>query len=285
MKPSEDVPYHDEPSFKQPERSRDLALSDEGDAIGAGTRHLPEEEISSPLPSEDEGREDGDLSEEDWPTNLDSRVSPLPPTLPTIETPGGIELPSRIVSKASSRPAREAKIKSRRPPIVPRKSSRRDSSTTDLSKINPPFSNVAQSPTATPQRSTMVYDRDLQPSARLQNLEDKHRRLPFDAFAKSSHGAQISAGASSMSSSADSPANEEIELDGSSHARHSSSALPSLAPQFGMDRPSSIGYVQQHRASENIHSSPDTPSFLASSAEFVEDPSRRSLSPNTGRAF
>lgn len=280
LKPSHAIPYSDEPNFEHAERSRDLALSDEGDAIGAGTRHLPEDEPPSPIPSEDEDRVDEDLSEEDWPTNLGSQISPFPPTLPTIETPSGIELPSRIVSKASSKPPREATMK----PVVPRKSSRRDSPT-GLGRADPRLSTVAQSPPATPQHTANAYDRSLQPNIRLQTLKNKNGRLPFNAHTKSSHGTHISAGGSSMSSSAYSPTKEDIEFDRDGHTRHSSSAIPSLAPRFGVDRPSSIGYVQQHRTSENIHSSPDGPSLLGSSAEFVGEHPSRSLSPDTGRAF
>lgn len=274
--PGEETRYSDEPGVNQPERSRDLALSDQGDAIGAGTRHLPDEE--SPVSSEDEEGDQRSISEEDWPPNRESQISQFPPTLPTIETPGGIELPSRIASKASSRPTRESTRRSAKPSI-PRKSSRRDSST-DLEKFGARLSTVASSPPVTPQRPT---------HQRLQPPEDYSRRFPFYSHhaTSPSQGTHLSAGGDSMNSSMFSPGTQEIDEDGyAQHARHSSSALGSLAPGFQqLDRPTSMGYVQQHRASDNIHTAnSDGPPMLGSSAELVENPSRRSVSPDTQQA-
>ena len=275
--------YSDDPGITQPERSRDLALSDEGDAIGAGTRHLPDEEGPSPLSSdeEEEDCDDRSRSEEDWPTNRESQISQFPPSLPTIETPGGIELPSRIASKASSRPARESSRKSMRPPVIPRKSSRRDSST-EIDKIGTRLSTVAPSPPTTPQRSTMLYNPDQQNQQRLQPPGDSSRRMPFGSL-HSSHPSQdthMSISRASTNSSMLSPATQPTDQDGDGHARHSSSVLGSLAPDLRLDRPSSMGYVQQHRASDNIHTaSPDDPPFLGSSAELVDYSGQRSVSP------
>ncbi|CAD6568103.1 MAG: hypothetical protein ASARMPREDX12_001066 [Alectoria sarmentosa] len=274
--PGEEARYLDDPGVTQPERSRDLALSDQGDAIGAGTRHLPDEE--SPVSSEDEEGDERSILDEDWRPNRESQISQFPPHLPTIETPGGIELPSRIASKASSRPTRESTQRSAKPNI-PRKSSRRDSST-DLDILGDRLSTVAPSPPITPRRST---------HQRLQPPEENSKRFPFDSHhaASSSHGTHLSAGGDSMNSSMFSPGTQETDEDGyGQHARHSSSVLGSLAPGFQqLDRPTSMGYVQQHRASDNIHiASSDGPSMLGSSAELVEDPRRRSVSPDAQRA-
>lgn len=274
--PREEALYSDELGSNQPERSRDLALSDQGDAIGAGTRHLPDE--GSPVSSEDEEGAERSISYEDWRPNRESEISQFPPTLPTIETPGGIELPSRITSRASSRPTRESTQRSTKPNI-PRKSSRRDSST-DLEHLGPRLSTVAPSPPITPQKST---HRRLQPS------EDNSKRFPFDSHhaASSSHDTHLSAGEDSMNSSMFSPGTQEIDEDGyGQHARHSSSVLGSLAPGFQqLDRPTSMGYVQQHRASDNIHTAnSDGPSMLSSSAELVEDPGRMSISFDSQQA-
>ena len=274
--PGEEDRYSDEPGVKQPERSRDLALSDQGDAIGAGTRHLPDEE--SPVSSEDEEGDERSISDEDWQPNRESQISQFPPTLPTIETPGGIELPSRIASKASSRPTRESTRRSTKPNI-PRKSSRRDSST-DLEKFSASLSAVAPSPPVTPQTST---------HQRLQPPEDNSKRFPFYPHhaTSPSQGTHLSGGGDSISSSIFSPGTQENDGDGyAQHARHSSSVLGSLAPGLQqLDRPTSMGYVQQHRASDNIHTAnSDGPSMLGSSAELVEDPGRRSVSPDIQQA-
>ena len=275
---ADDSPYTDEPAgVQQPERSRDLALSDEGDAIGAGTRHLPQEEPPSPLDSDEDRSHNGSVSdeEEDWRGNRRSQISPYPPTLPTIETPGGIELPSRIGSKASSkhpspRPTRDNTHKSRAP-TIPRKSSRRDSST-DLSKPGQrKLSTVAGSPASTPRQS-----------ARLQAPEDSNSRLPFESHQKSlSHSTHLSAGGQSVASTSSMypSSSQSVDDDGSGHARHSSSVFG------GLDRPSSMGYVQQHRASDNIHTaSPLRPELIGTSAELVED-SQISPSHEIGHAL
>ena len=274
--PGEEALYSDDPGVNQPERSRDLALSDQGDAIGAGTRHLPDEE--SPVSSEDEEGDERSNSDEDWPDNRESQISAFPPSLPTIETPGGIELPSRIASKASSRPTRESTRRSTKPDI-PRRSSRRDSST-DMEKFGVKLSTVAPSPPVTPQGP---------PHQRLQPPEDNSNRLPFYSHhaTSPSQGTQISAGGDSMNSSIFSPGTQEADEDGfDEHARHSSSVLGSLGPGFQqLDRPTSMGYVQQHRASDNIHTAiSGGPSMLGSSAEVVEDPGRRSVSPDGQQA-
>lgn len=272
MLPADEAPYSDEPGVQQPERSRDLALSDEGDAIGAGTRHLPEDEPPSPLGSEDEGA----ISEDDWRPNRESQVLPDPPILPTIETPGGIELPSRIGSKASSRPTRENTRRSNRPPNIPRKSSRRDSSTElDNMNMRSRLSTVAPSPPATPQRKTTLYDPDSQSQQGLQPPEDQTRRLPFGSH-HSSRSEDTHLSGASMNSSMFSPGTAETDEGGGGHARHSSSVLGSLAPDIRADRPSSMGYVQQHRASDNIHrASPGDPPLIGSSAEILGNPGRR----------
>jgi len=50
----EEPSYSDDSGDVTPERRRDLALSDEDDAIDGGTRHLPDEEPVSPSSSEDD---------------------------------------------------------------------------------------------------------------------------------------------------------------------------------------------------------------------------------------
>ena len=274
--PADEAPYSDEPGVTQPERSRDLALSDEGDAIGAGTRHLPDEDTPSPLNSDEEG-DDESISDDDWRPNRERQISPFPPTLPTIETPGGIELPSRIASKASSRHTRQSARNSMRPPHIPRKSSRRDSST-EIDIVGARLSTIAASP-----RSTRAFDTEPHSQRGLQPPKDQTRRLPFDSHHKParSQDTHVSTGETSMNSSTFSPGTQGSDDDRTSHARHSSSVLGSLAPDLRHDRPSSLGYVQQHRASDNIHTaSPNDAHMLGSSAELVDDPRRRSVSPD-----
>ena len=280
--PDDERPYTDEPAGPQPARSRDLALSDEGDAIGAGTRHLPEEEPPSPLSSSEDDEDERGFStdDDDWRAHRESQVSQFPPTLPTIETPGGIELPSRIASKASSRPTRESTRRSARAPNIPRKSSRRDSST-DLDRVGGRLSTVAASPPDTPRVKTGSNPSNVQSQSMLQPPTNNSQRLPFDSKHRSSRSqdTHVSTGGASVSSSMFSPGTQGTDEDTIGHARHSSSVLGSLAPDLRNDRPSSLGYVQQHRASDNIHTAGlGQPPLLGSSAEVVDDSGRRSVS-------
>lgn len=276
--------YSDEPGDVAPERSRELALSDEGDAIGGGTRHLPDEELSSHLGSE-EGDEDRSLSEAEWNSaNRASQLSQFPPSLPTIETGGGIELPSRIASRASSKPTRDNTPNSRRPPTLPRKSSRRHSpyGESDLEAIR--LSTIAGSPPVTPQRSGRLYDPDTPSNQRLQP-DSTLQRLPFESQLSPLAQDRLSTNAESATSSILTQPSDENMNQAARHGRHSSSVLGSLAPDLRSDRPSSMGYVQQHRASDNIHraSPDDSPQFLGSSAELVDDRAHRNVIPDTRR--
>lgn len=245
---ADEAPYTDEPA---PERTRNLELSDDGDAIGGGTRHLPDEAVPSPPISEDD---DGDsfFYEEYSSPGRASRISQFPPSLPTIETSGGIELPSRLPSKASSGPTRDNTRKSRRPMEAPSKHSQRGSLHEHLH----------------PDGKT-----SLKPSGTIS------KRLPFETRISSSHDNRPSTGAESASSSIFPPNNSGN--DAATNGGSPPSALGSLAPDLRQDRPSSMGYVQQHRASEHIHTaSPDEPPLIGSSAEVVDDSSLHRHAPN-----
>ncbi|KAL8818681.1 MAG: hypothetical protein Q9223_002734 [Gallowayella weberi] len=272
--PRGEAPYTDETGTALPHRTRDLELSDDGDAIGGGTRHLPQDSVS-PVSSDDEA-EARSVSDDDWDqTHRISSVPQFAPSLPSIETGGGIELPSRIGSKASSRPTRQSTRRSDRPPPVRRKSSKRDL-LDDLPNIDfgetPRLSTVMPSPPTTPQRPTRLYNPDSAPQQHLRAPESS-KRLPFDSQLSPSDS-RFSHGGESANSSVVPRASDDF-----GHARHSSSVLGVLAPDIRQDRPSSLGYVQQHRASDNIHTaSPDDPPLLGSSAELV-DGCRNSNSP------
>ena len=275
---SDEERYLDEPGSTRPQRTRDLELSDDGDAIGGGTRHLPGEDVISRT-SEAESEEESDIDEEWEAANRVSSVPEFPPSLPTIETGGGIELPSRIGSKASTRPTRESTKRSNRPPPVRRKSSKRD-----LLGGFPDFdfgeatrlSTVAPSPPTTPQYPTRLYNPDSVPQ---QHLQPPGNRLPFDGQLSPTDSRFSNGGESAASSVMPQPSDESIR-ESSGHARHSSSVLGVGALDIRQDRPSSLGYVQQHRASDNIHTaSPDDPPLLGSSAELVDDRIQRGASP------
>ncbi|KAL8701964.1 MAG: hypothetical protein Q9201_004640 [Fulgogasparrea decipioides] len=278
--PAEEGRYLDEPGPALPQRTGDLELSDDGDAIGGGTRHLPEEDVN--LVSSDNDAEDRSPSDEEWDrTQRVSSVPEFPPSLPSIETGGGIELPSRIGSKASSRPTRESTRRSDQPPPIRRKSSKRDL-LGGLAEFDfgdtPRLSTVMPSPPTTPQRPNRLYNPDVLPQQHLRPPENSNR-LPFEGQL-SPTDSRFSTGGESGNSSVVPQVSDDSLRGTSGHARHSSSVLGVLAPDIRQDRPSSLGYVQQHRASDNIHTaSPDDPPLLGSSAELVDD-RRRSDSPS-----
>ena len=267
------VPYSDDPGIEAHERTRDLELSDEGDAVGGGTRRMPDEESASPLSSEGEDGDSFASDEENLTALRASQISQFPPSLPAINTVGGIELPSRIASKASSKPSRSSIRDSRkRPPAVPRKSSKRTSSQGHIDfdpKSISRLSAIASSPPSSPRVARIDVDRSnqqhLQPSGSI------HQRLPFGSGSSSPMADRLSTGAESSNSSILPSGIENVEL-GSIHGRHSSSVLGTYAPGIRDDRPSSMGYVQQHRASDNIHTpNPGGQTFLGSAAELVDD--------------
>lgn len=284
----EQIPYTDDPESAV-ERNRNLDLSDDGDAIGGGTRHLPEEDQPSPLDSDNEHDGDGDVSgDEISSANRESQVSPFPPSLPIIETGDGIELPSRLPSRTSATPTRDNTSDRRRPPSIPRRSSRRHSKYGDAGHANTEsvqLSTISSSPQNTPQRTARLYNPDRPEHSRLEPPDSNANRLPFESHLSASQDDRLSAGAqSSTNSSLLIPTDDGNPQGAANRARHSSSVLGSLAPDITSDRPQSMGYVQQHRASDNIHTaSPDEPQHLGSSAEVVDDPSQRSASPDTRR--
>ena len=275
-------PYRDNPETFEVERSRNFDLSDEGDAIGGGTRRAPEKDEQSPPPSDDEDVSDPESDDHEEPREARlSQISQVPPILPIIDTGGGIELPSRIASKASSKPSYAGSSrKVGRSPAVPRKSSRRQSSqgSADLARVRAPrLATVGSSPPSSPPRANIAsrgpglpLDHRLEPSK-------NPSRLPFESKNSSTKSDRLSTGAESTNSSIVPGSSEETRGQGTAHIRHSSSVLGSLAPDIRNDRPSSMGYVQQHRASDAIHrASPDNQSFLGSTAELVDDDKRRS---------
>jgi hypothetical protein len=186
------------------------------------------------------------------------RAPARPPSLPLIDTGGSIEMPSRLgsqTSHASKRPGRT--------PLLPRRSSRKASSQ-DAAAESADFSD-SRLPTvsASPEGQKA---RHLTPST--------SGRLPFQPTAGRT---RYSIGGESITSSFHGDGDEENHIPNPyiHHGRSSSSALGALAPDLRGDRPSSVGYVQQHRASDNIHQSPESSEFAGASAEFLGQPSKR----------
>lgn len=185
------------------------------------------------------------------------RAPARPPSLPLIDTGGGIEMPSRVgshTSHTSKRPGRT--------PRLPRRSSRRASSQ-DAAAESAEFSDSRSPPVAASTENSPQKSRRLTPSS--------SGRLPFQpAIGRKRHSI---GGESAVSSHhGDEDAENQALQPYAHHGRGSSSALGVHAADLRGDRPSSIGVVQQHRASDNIHYSPESTEFAGTSAEFLGQP-------------
>ena len=195
------------------------------------------------------------------------RVSAVPPSLPAIDTGGDIELPSRANSRVSQ-VSGGAAARAGRAPYVPRKSSKRKSHPYAADFPAAHLSTVTASPPSSPQKA-------LSPGHKHQT-NSTSGRLPFAMLNSSSKSSRYSAGAESTASSFGAMGDEENQAPSFPQVRNSSSALGAHAPDITEDRPSSMGYVPQHRANDNIHQvDSSSPEFEGSIAEFVGSPTQR----------
>ncbi|KAF2247415.1 hypothetical protein BU26DRAFT_347783 [Trematosphaeria pertusa] len=191
---------------------------------------------------------------------MQNRVSDSAPTLGPIETVGGIELPSRIGSRAS-------RVTQDPPPLfvptLPRKSSRRTPSTDKaILESSSRLSTVMASPPSTPGRVSAHLPQDqsqhLQP-----NRGGLPIRLPFGST-EPSPSPERTPGHSAASS---------IYPNDTSSSFNALDAADDLAPPPNMqtgERPLSTGYVHQHMARDSIQNDRDAGSHLEASAEFVD---------------
>ncbi|KAI9728297.1 MAG: hypothetical protein M1834_007701 [Cirrosporium novae-zelandiae] len=284
-------PYHDEPATQNETQREVDATAQEGEEGDVGMGSLASinrpssahsgsdtssDENESEI-SEDEDDEDDEDAEDDEDDEDDEpriRISEVPPFLPPLDTGGELSIPSRVpsrVSKASSKPSKsgsESDI-----PEVPRKSSKRKSrevnQLVDVSP-NPRLSTIGASPPGSPRSGGRLYNPDNPSERHLRPLTTVSNRLPFG----SQHSSQRSHTKSSRSSDrAESSASSMNHHDENTNTQQDpQSALGAHAPDTHNDRPSTMGYVQQHRMSDNLHrTSPDEQSLLGSAAEIVTD--------------
>ncbi|KAH9861053.1 hypothetical protein IAQ61_010789 [Plenodomus lingam] len=195
-------------------------------------------------------------SEEDYmPVN---RISAIAPTLGQLELGGGIELPSRIGSRAS-RATQQGPPS--RTPTIPRKNSRRTQSTENAAIPGQLPTVMDGSAPGTSLLDTGGGSQHLQPGGRI--------RLPFGS--EPSPSPERSPGHSAASSIY---RNNGMEETGGPFA-------PPPTIRGEADRPLSTGYVQQHVMKDSLHRDVyDAGSHLEASAEFVD----RSRSGSTNRS-
>ncbi|KAI9815600.1 MAG: hypothetical protein M1832_005461 [Thelocarpon impressellum] len=231
----------------------------------AGPR--PEEIGRAIGPEEASFEGDEEQSSED-DEGVPRRFSDVPPSLPSIDTGGSIELPSRVGSAASGR--------NRMPPKVPRKSSKRRSALAGApAGPNSRLSAIRASPPQSPR----LYDPPpTHPQHQAQVSSGSSFIVPFERTPSEAEVSRTSTGVNSVVSSMLAHTPDEGGQGG--HARHSSSALGGMAVDTSGQR-TSLGYVQQHRASDNVHKvvqgQHEGVDYLGSSAEVVEAGRRASL--------
>ncbi|KAK5023051.1 hypothetical protein LTS07_009544 [Exophiala sideris] len=203
-----------------------------------------------------------EYDEEDEPI---SPIPSLPPSLPLIDSVGGIELPSRIGSEVS----RRSRNKRPRPdeldipavPAIPRKSSRRQSGS------DTEFPRGSRTSLAGPSKF---------PDHKGHTQSLSAGRIPFTNTQPSAARSQrYSTGAESTTSSVirDGEENPPAQSSYITRLRHSGSALgPVHGANIRNERPSGMGFVHQHKTSDNIHYNPTTPEYEGSTAEVMGRP-------------
>lgn len=242
-------PYHDSPAGSPSDKKKFIQQDSPGAATTAGAVRRS---------SVSESDESSDDDYDDVPPH--TRVSDLAPTLGPIDTGGGIELPSRIGSRASHVSRNQPPS---RAPTIPRKSSRRTPSTeAAILESSNRLSTVTASPPRSPRRRSAHLAST--PSRRLRPAQPSLPiRLPF--------------GSTDPSPSPDPSPNHSTASslypthDGDYHGLGNADALaPPPIIQTG-ERPLSTGYVHQHVARDSIQNDNHVPgSHLETSAEIID---------------
>ena len=202
---------------------------------------------------------DSDTSEDEEDYGPVDRVSPTAPALGPIESFGGIELPSRIGSRASR--VTQATGPPSRVPSIPRKNSRRTKST-EAAYLPDRLSTVMDVPTS---ESPMSQRRSqhLQPGG----AGGLPIRLPFGSTDPSPERSPGPSAASSI-------------------YRNDGTSLHAPTPIGGTsERPLSTGVVQHHVTQDSVERNVyDAGSHLEASAEIV-DRSRSGSTQHSGRSY
>ncbi|RMZ87062.1 hypothetical protein DV736_g5710, partial [Chaetothyriales sp. CBS 134916] len=206
--------------------------------------HIRSTHTTSPIPHSENPQTD----DRDSPFLDDEEPTPkapiLPPSLPLIDSVGGIELPTRRGSDASRKSRKPGPSPSEDVPLVPpvpRKSSRRNSSQ-DFTPGSRLRLSTIQGSTSSQRNSGVGYG-----------------AMPFSQ----------SSLAISLPSASLVDADADADLGNLSRPKYAQDMQQSSTMDSHMvtDLPSSMGFVQQHRASDHIHYSPDAPEFEGSTAE------------------
>jgi len=207
-------PYRDSPGT--PPRARALSGGVASAGVLAGTRSR----------SSSSGSNTSDVEFESA-----NRISAIAPALGPIETGGGIELPSRIGSRASR--ATQGRAPSSRVPSIPRKNSRRTRST-DAAVLHDRLSTVMDSSSPpNPLFPAQPSNQHLQPTASGLPI-----RMPFG-------------------STEPSPSPERSPAHSATSSLFRNDGISDFVPPppiGAQDHPLSTGYVQHHTTKDSLHS-------------------------------
>lgn len=252
-------PYHDSPGSQSNQKKSTQHDSPDAATAAGAVRHSSDSESDK-------------SSDEEFDDIPHTRVPDLAPTLGPIDTGGGIELPSRIGSRASHISRNQPPS---RAPTIPRKSSRRTPSTdAAILESSNRLSTVMATPPGTPGRLSAHIPSN--PSQRLRRTSNTLPiRLPFGSTDPSPSPDPSPNHSATSSLYRTDGQNDYTALD----------AADALAPppniQTG-ERPLSTGYVHQHVARDSIQNDNHAPgSHLETSAEIVD----RSRSVSTQGSF
>ncbi|EEP76829.1 conserved hypothetical protein [Uncinocarpus reesii 1704] len=238
LMPAEEPDVFSEPYRDDPEPSKDKTRGAESNTAGAQA-HAEDSENRTEIPAE-------------------------PPSLPPIATTDSIELLSRTSTRKGAPELRGLRI---RPPTLPRKSSKRHSSA-DLD-VGPEGTrrDASRSRPSTGQEF-LAAETPRPKHLQLSNVQQPGR-LPFASKSSSTRSDQISS--NSAGSSINNPPEEDPATPRPAHRRMRSGPERFVSTKR-TDRPSSLGYVQQYRASDHIHNAnSSSPPFSESAAEIVKD--------------
>ncbi|OJD24735.1 hypothetical protein ACJ73_03902 [Blastomyces percursus] len=218
------------------------------------------------------------------------KIEQSAPTLPALEASEAIELPRRTSSKSDAQGNFLIL-----PPSIPRKSSKRHSSSDSTDLKFEAGAGPGAGPGAGTENGVEISSLEkIQSTGSSENLirssskttSTQATRLPFGSKSSSMRSEFVStrSGNSSIQNTTDdensynasnndtdntNPNNNNDDKKQGPRRRHSSA--PYMPSTRNQGRPSSMGYVQTHRASDHIHVTDAAP-FSGSTAEIVGDP-------------
>ena len=226
-------------------RAPPQGIMGEGEEFHEPYRDEPEEgsrpanQASDSGPYRDKDGPDGNQNDND------NRPDDQVPSLPPVDSGGGIELPNRMGSQNSSHAPSTtiSRHNSTRQPSV--------SSSGPLGAVAEATTNEPRDPNDPDHVVPSTPTTQLQPTS-------GPGRLPFSTASSPSRDRDFSVASTAPSVTTTSSRRVGNDPDGSVRSR--------------VDRPSSMGYVASHRTQDNIHqASPDDMSFAESAAELVDD--------------